>query len=72
MIRGPISNDEIRPKRLKLRNAVVAEMVEAIRYLLLQTSEIPSQTIATTIENNIKTIIKYSRDVWKAADFLRF
>lgn len=55
--------DETRPKRLKLRNAVVAEMVEAIRYLLLQTSGIPSQTLATTIENNIKTIIKYSRNV---------
>ena len=72
MIRGPISSDEVRSKRLKLRNAVVAEMVEAIRYLLVQTSGIPSQTIATTIENNFKTIIKYSRNVCNPADCSRF
>ena len=68
-MRGPISTDETRPKRLKLRNAVVAEMVEAMRYLLLQTSELPSQTLATTIENNIRTIIKYSRNVCNLLEY---
>ena len=50
-------------KRLKLRNAVLAEMEEAIRYSLLHVTNSPSNSLMDTLYEDISTVIRYSNNV---------
>ena len=59
----PSSSDGLRTKRLKLRNAVFAEMEEAIRYSLLHVTSSPSNSLMDTLYEDISTVIRYSNNV---------
>lgn len=58
-----IANYDYQQKRLKLKNQVVAEMAEAIRFSLLSPTITYSDSIVSTIEENSKAIVKYAYTV---------
>lgn len=49
---------------MKLRNGVLAELVEAIRHSAMNADFNKSDTLIKTIEKDISTVIKYSDNVF--------